>query len=89
MRTVREGAALRTPAISYDVPGLRDSVKDGKTGILCRNNPDDMAKSATSLFNDKKRLKEYTLNALKDSKNHTWDRSAKEFLSVMESAKTY
>ncbi|MFH1432216.1 MAG: glycosyltransferase family 4 protein [archaeon] len=86
---VTEANALSTPAISYDVPGLRDSVKHKRTGLLCKNNPKAMAGSAISLFNDKKRLKEYTLNALKDSKNHTWDRSAKEFLSAMESAKTY
>ncbi|MFD7706632.1 glycosyltransferase family 4 protein [Streptomyces sp. NPDC059785] len=31
---VMEAAARGTPAIAFDVPGLRDSVADGRTGIL-------------------------------------------------------
>jgi glycosyltransferase involved in cell wall biosynthesis len=32
--TVLEANTLGTPALAYDVPGLRDSVRDGKTGWL-------------------------------------------------------
>ena len=32
--TVLEANALGTPAVAYDVPGLRDSVRDGQTGWL-------------------------------------------------------
>ena len=32
--TVLEAAALGTPAVASDVPGLRDSVRDGETGWL-------------------------------------------------------
>ncbi len=35
--TVTEAAACGTPAVAYDVPGLRDSVVDGVTGILVRD----------------------------------------------------
>ena len=30
---VMESKGMGTPAIAYNVPGLRDSVRDGKTGI--------------------------------------------------------
>lgn len=33
---VTEAAARGTPAIGFDVPGLRDSVEDGVTGLLAR-----------------------------------------------------
>ncbi|GDY65928.1 hypothetical protein SAV14893_053210 [Streptomyces avermitilis] len=33
---VTEAAARETPAIAFDVPGLRDSVADGETGVLAR-----------------------------------------------------
>ncbi|MEU9498330.1 glycosyltransferase family 4 protein [Streptomyces sp. NPDC048196] len=33
---VMEAAARRTPALGFDIPGLRDSVEDGVTGLLAR-----------------------------------------------------
>ncbi|GAA0457822.1 glycosyltransferase family 4 protein [Streptomyces olivaceiscleroticus] len=33
---VTEAAARRTPAVGFDIPGLRDSVHDGVTGLLAR-----------------------------------------------------
>ncbi|MFE2043547.1 glycosyltransferase family 4 protein [Streptomyces sp. NPDC059477] len=33
---VTEAAARRTPTVAFDVPGLRDSVVDGETGVLAR-----------------------------------------------------
>ncbi|WP_028800969.1 glycosyltransferase family 4 protein [Streptomyces sp. 142MFCol3.1] len=33
---VTEAAARQTPAIAFDVPGLRDSIVDGRTGLLAR-----------------------------------------------------
>ncbi|EKX67421.1 glycosyltransferase family 4 protein [Streptomyces ipomoeae] len=33
---VTEAAVRETPAIAFDVPGLRDSVVDGETGVLAR-----------------------------------------------------
>ncbi|UQA95539.1 glycosyltransferase family 4 protein [Streptomyces halobius] len=33
---VMEAAARRTPAVGFDIPGLRDSVEDGVTGLLAR-----------------------------------------------------
>src|SRR5690606_32783226 len=34
--TVIEAAALGIPTVAYDVPGLRDSVRDGVTGWLVK-----------------------------------------------------
>ncbi len=34
---VSEAAAAGVPAVAYDVPGLRDSIQNGLTGVLVRN----------------------------------------------------
>jgi len=49
---VTEANACGTPAIAYDVAGLRDSVRDGQTGLLVRANPQAMADSMLQLWND-------------------------------------
>jgi len=82
---VTEANALGTPAVAYDVGGLRDSVKEGVTGVLCKNDPCDMSLGVLSLWKDEKYLNKYTLNALKDSKRYTWDRSAREFMCAINS----
>ena len=53
---VLEAASLGTPAVVYNVPGLRDVVKDGMTGIVLKDNsPIDLAKAALKLFADKQK----------------------------------
>lgn len=50
---VTESASVGTPAIAYDVPGLRDSVKAAK-GILVPDNPKDLAVALISYFDHEK-----------------------------------
>jgi glycosyltransferase involved in cell wall biosynthesis len=47
---VTEANALGTPAIAYDVPGLRDSVRDGETGILVQAAHSRMAEAMQDLW---------------------------------------
>ena len=35
---VTESNAMGTPAVAYNVPGLRDSIRHGETGILVKEN---------------------------------------------------
>jgi glycosyltransferase involved in cell wall biosynthesis len=52
--TVTEAASQGTPAVVYNVDGLRDSVKDGKTGIVCKaNTPENMAENIVKLLGNK------------------------------------
>jgi len=37
---VTEANSVGVPAIGYNIPGLRDSIIDGKTGLLCEPNPE-------------------------------------------------
>ena len=77
---VPESNAVGTPAVAYDVNGLRDCVIHQKTGILTKNNTsEDLAHEAISLIHDKDRLEQLSIGAIEFSRQFTWDRSANEF----------
>jgi glycosyltransferase involved in cell wall biosynthesis len=81
---VTESNAVGTPAIAYNVPGLRDSVKNGETGILVKeNSPDQLAQAAVSLLNDRELLAKYSSNALDFSRQFTWDHTANSFDKII------
>lgn len=84
--TVLEASAWGTPAIAYDVPGLRDSIKDKETGLLIRP-PGDIEKLADGMIEvltDSELRQELSCNALKWASNFNWEKSAEEFMAVME-----
>jgi len=73
---VPESNSMGTPVVGYDVPGLRDSIKNGETGLLAKNNtPEGLAASAVSLLMDPEFLKKLSLNALSFSRQFNWDNS--------------
>jgi glycosyltransferase involved in cell wall biosynthesis len=83
--TVIEANACGTPAIAYDVPGLRDSIKNGETGLLVeRRNVNYLAGAIVKLLKDDDLRGKLNRDAQKWSKNFSWDKSAKEFASVLE-----
>jgi len=75
---VTEANAMGTPAVAYDVAGLRDSVKHDKTGVLTEDNtPQSMANAAVSLLQDRERLEKLSANALKYARTFSWDNTAR------------
>jgi glycosyltransferase involved in cell wall biosynthesis len=73
---VTEANSMGTPAIAYDVPGLRDSVRVGETGILVgRGDTPAMAREAVSLLADTGRYERLRSAALEYSRQFTWDRT--------------
>ena len=82
---VTESNAMGTPVIAYNVPGLRDSVKHGKTGILVDNcSPQSLAEAALDLLNDSTLLRKYSSNALEFSKQFNWDSTADVFDRIIK-----
>ena len=82
---VIEANAMGTPAIGYDVPGLRDSIKNGKTGFLLRQqNSEGLADAVIKILKNNELRKTLGKGALEWSRKFSWDRSAKEFLKIIE-----
>lgn len=71
---VLEAASQWTPSVVYGVPGLVDTVRDGKTGIIVKNeNPMNLASRAVSLFRDTKRYAEMQKQGAKFSDSFRWE----------------
>jgi len=76
---VTEANSQGTVAIGYNVGGIRDSIKNGKTGLLTeKNNPLELAKKIIVLFEDQELYGKLRLDAWEDSKYFNWDRTTEE-----------
>jgi len=83
---VIEAASQVTPSVVYDVAGLRDSVKNGKTGVvLSENSCKEMAKEAVALFKDNKKYQAFQKNGLAWAKSLTWDKATRQSLNLINS----
>ncbi len=82
--TVIEAASQGVPTVGYNVEGLRDSVQNGKTGILVQpKNPKLLANAITHLIGDKKLYNTLSKNAQQWSKNFDWNVSVKKSWNVI------
>ena len=83
--TVTEANACGTPAVASDVPGLRDAVKDGETGLLYEyGNIEQLAEKIMLLLRDEHLRSRLSTGALAYAQSLTWDTSAKIMLDVIE-----
>jgi len=81
---VVEANAFGVPCVAYDVAGLRDSVKNGETGLLAEaGNIEDLAEKIVMVLNDGALRKELSQNALNCSRRFSWDETAKTFMTVL------
>ncbi len=81
---ITEASANGTPAIAYDSPGLRDSVVDGKTGLLVRTRPDDLAKAMIRLYSDSVLYEKLAAGGLKRSQRYSFDATTTEVSRVLQ-----
>jgi glycosyltransferase involved in cell wall biosynthesis len=82
---VTEAAARETPAIAFDVPGLRDSVVDGETGVLARGESSFAAAWCTLALSAHRR----TLmgRAARDrAAQYRWNNTVRQFRAVAAEA---
>lgn len=83
-QVVTDANAFGTPAVGYDIPGLRDSIKDGYNGLLVRPDPRSMAEGLESILSQEAMRKQMSGNALEWSKQFSWDQSALAFEALLE-----
>jgi glycosyltransferase involved in cell wall biosynthesis len=82
---VTEANALGTPAVVYNVPGLRDSTRDGETGLICEPNiPAALAHAIASLRADPALYARLRNNAWASAQELSWDRTAHAEWQVVE-----
>jgi len=83
--TVMEAAQLCKTTIASDVPGLRDSVRDGETGILFPSGDAAACAAAMEKVYGNAELRE-TLgqNAKRYAESFSWENSARETLELLQ-----
>lgn len=82
---VIEANACGTSAVGWDVPGLRDSILDGKTGILVPfEDTNKLAEQVIALISDGPLRSRMAASAVKWARAHSWDKAAKEFDNVLD-----
>lgn len=75
--TVMEAAACGTPSIASDSPGLRDSVRDGSTGVLVpHGDAEALAAAMLRLANDASLVHRLGSAARRHALTHSWDAAA-------------
>jgi len=83
--TVIEANAMNTPVIGSNVPGLRDSIKNGETGYLVEaGNEDDLVSKISELIDDKAKLNKFSSNAKNWSLNFSWQTSAEHLIQKVK-----
>ncbi|MEV7883971.1 glycosyltransferase family 4 protein [Streptomyces sp. NPDC002817] len=82
---VTEAAARETPTIAFDVPGLRDSVVDGETGVLAHGESTFAAAWCTLTLSGERR--ELMGKAAREqAARYRWDRTVRQFRAVAAEA---
>ncbi len=83
--TVIEANACGTPVIASNSDGLRDSVQDGRTGILVpHGNVEDLASQMDRLATDPALRSNLGKNGLEWAAGFNWDATADRVISVMK-----
>jgi glycosyltransferase involved in cell wall biosynthesis len=84
---VTEANTVGTPAVVYDVPGLRDSTHAGETGLVCDPaTPAGMAGAIARLLSDPSEYARLRAAAWEQSRRLNWDQTAHGFLAAVEAA---
>ncbi len=82
---VIEANALGTPCVAYNVAGLRDSVRNGETGLLVENgNVKGLAEAIIKILEDESLRKTISKNALEYLRNFDWNKTANEFMKIIK-----
>lgn len=82
---VPEANVVGTPAIVYNVPGLRDVTKNGRNGVVvAHNTPEALASAAVELLENLTKYKVLSKTSLKYAKSLNWDDTAKVARDVLK-----
>ena len=80
---VAEANACGTPAVVYDVPGLRDAVRHQETGLVVRCSPSALADGMVQLIGDETTYHRLADNAKAWSRSFSFERAARMVASEL------
>ena len=83
--TVMEAALCGTPSVALAVGGLTESIVDGETGFLARDDR-ELVERAREVVEDPELRERLGEAAERRARTFTWDRSAATFLEVLRRA---
>lgn len=79
-----EANAFGTPCVAYNVPGLKDSVKDKETGLLVKaGDVKDLADKIEALLLDEELRINLGKEALCYSRHFSWEKSVSDLLGII------
>src|SRR6266487_559320 len=83
--SVIEANSFGTPAVGWNVPGLRDCIIDNSTGLLA-SFPDisDLTRQIHNIMTDDSAWNDMSETSWKWANSHSWDRSAADFGQAIE-----
>lgn len=80
---VTEAASQGTPAVVYDVDGLRDSVRHEETGLITATKPEALAQGMVRLVDDQKLYQKLQNQAWTWSQTMTFDKAYQDFKGIV------
>ena len=82
-----EANACGTPAIGWAVPGVQDSILDGKTGMLVPfGDVDALATTITKCLSEPQITENLSRSAIDWARQHSWDTAAEQFGKAIDSS---
>ena len=82
---VVEANALGVPCVAYDVPGLRNSIRDGETGLLVPGGDGNrLGEALAGILEDESLRSRLSKNSLEYARRFSWDKTAEEFMKILE-----
>lgn len=78
---VLEANACGTPCVGYDVPGLRDAIRHGETGLLVPYG--DVEEAARALAKLLESWKAYSQRAVEYARSFSWEKSTDIFEKIL------
>lgn len=81
-----EAMAAGVPVLGRDVPGVRDVIEDGRTGVLAKSlGVADLAEAIAKLVEDTPRRRQLAINAKeKVAQRYAWDVVLREYRTVLD-----
>ena len=82
---VLEAATVKTPTLAYNIPGIRDAVITGQTGMLTKDNTPKALANLMEKYCESQSLRSILGNkAQQYAKKFTWEKTTDQFLEAVK-----